>query len=1477
MNRRVRRVLFWSVFVVAVTAAVSLWMLRSGRPLYYTDGEQQYSARELSDASMLIWDPPLPEYELPGPVVGRVAAMPDGRLLYGRGSSAERTDLVLFDPARPNAVPERAVGLNSRGHDLAPVLLADGWLYFSSDRRGGVGGFDLYRARLRGGAFGAVEALPDWINTGLDEADPAPAPDGTTLVFTRRDPGLRDGANSTLMLASLSDATAAVPLYEPDPERVDQDRDPAWSPDGVCLWFVRQTDGGPLLLRTWRLEGTFAPPHAPAALRAGGPFRGPAPDESGFGLRLLKPAADDSALTYFATARELYPWWAGQAWLELLLLIVLLIALLLLLLLWLGERWRQLDVITWCLLLSLFLHFLAMLWLADVQIVRRFFAPDRDDGGLQVELLADAGAAAGGGLEIRQAQRQLHREARFAEQAEALSAAAPAAVVAATEPQPTATPATTANQELTAPAVETAASALADAASEEPRHDGRDESAALAARAQRAEQSAHEVQVARAQAAAQPLAAAQPSATPEAGPSAARAPDGAAPSALLETPTETAVAQSQVSDTPTSAPLRTGTDGPAAAAAAVDPGALAASSDAVQPAPRTLPGPRALAAQHRDAQGLARATDTGEAPPSTHVANLPSAPTAAAAPMEDAPREAARHAGSDAATPLVAGSSPAPAQQSALPRAERAAAQTGLQSAGRTGAAAPQTALAGGAPRARPKPEGPAPSDAVPVAAAPAQPTALADAPQAQTASRSADDRGRGAALAAAPTTVGPRASALPRVNRPATADPGGAAPAATATPRPTDDLARAGAPRAAAGPQSTPHAPDARRTALVAAAPELADELPGASTRPAAEDSTSPALRAAVTALEPRGQPLSRPPAPRSTAGAAAAAQPATPPSSLLAAGSGRRGAEAPAAAHHATPMATATGAAPATELRDAPRPETASTAQGDREQRDASRADAPASTGPVALEELGPRRGAASLAAPIRDGAGAAAPDAADIAAPPASSLARADRTRRPGARAPARRDAAPSGAPAAAVPSLRDGLDRLASGLGEQTPREGRADARGLNPVALQVERGRESRREPGRAMRRNVTAARGRAGGVRPPGSLLAAAPRQTHTTAPRTVAAELPSVFDNRFGVKKTEALERFGGTTETERAVQRGLAYLARIQRADGGWGRRVPDEKYGDVTIGKTGLCLLAFLGAGHLPSGDTRYAAVAARAVEYLVRRQDARTGAIGRTSSYGHGIASYALAECHALDPDLGLEPVVVEAMRWILANQNHGRDPRSRGGWGYFSTVLSPEDSFARTSVSVWMVMALESAKISGIRVPEDAMRSSDAYLRNQWSSRRGYFFYNQNPRRLSTDWPTLPASTPAAAFALLLRGASPTERTLRGALQYIVQRRPRVYERPTNDDFVHRAAGNVYFWYYGSLACLLAGGDAWERWNAALKVILPEAQRDDGSWQPIDPYAEMAQDTDRDAAYTTAMCVLSLEVYYRYFTPLLQRG
>ena len=111
--------------------------------------------------------------------------------------------------------------------------------------------------------------------------------------------------------------------------------------------------------------------------------------------------------------------------------------------------------------------------------------------------------------------------------------------------------------------------------------------------------------------------------------------------------------------------------------------------------------------------------------------------------------------------------------------------------------------------------------------------------------------------------------------------------------------------------------------------------------------------------------------------------------------------------------------------------------------------------------------------------------------------------------------------------------------------------------------------------------------------------------------------------------------------------------------------------------------------------------------------------------------------------------------------------------------------------------------------------------------------------------------------------------------LSDARRFVMERLPRGYRYRGDDAFVFEARGNLYFWYYGTLAMFRAGGRDWDRWNAALKETLLPSQEEDGSWEPISVYAGYAGDDDEDRAYSTAMCVLALEVYYRYFTPLLQ--
>jgi Tol biopolymer transport system component len=76
--------------------------------------------------------------------------------------------------------------INSSGDEFAPMLSPDGdRLLFSSDRSGGAGGHDLYVATLRAGQAPAVQSVPGGLNSAANEFDASFLADGRTLVFAR--------------------------------------------------------------------------------------------------------------------------------------------------------------------------------------------------------------------------------------------------------------------------------------------------------------------------------------------------------------------------------------------------------------------------------------------------------------------------------------------------------------------------------------------------------------------------------------------------------------------------------------------------------------------------------------------------------------------------------------------------------------------------------------------------------------------------------------------------------------------------------------------------------------------------------------------------------------------------------------------------------------------------------------------------------------------------------------------------------------------------------------------------------------------------------------------------------------------------------------------------------------------------------------------------------------------------------------------
>lgn len=75
--------------------------------------------------------------------------------------------------------------VNSTYNDVGVIVTSDGnTMYFHSDRPGGYGGYDLYKATCAGGVWGNVVNMGASINTASNELDPCLSPDEREMVFT---------------------------------------------------------------------------------------------------------------------------------------------------------------------------------------------------------------------------------------------------------------------------------------------------------------------------------------------------------------------------------------------------------------------------------------------------------------------------------------------------------------------------------------------------------------------------------------------------------------------------------------------------------------------------------------------------------------------------------------------------------------------------------------------------------------------------------------------------------------------------------------------------------------------------------------------------------------------------------------------------------------------------------------------------------------------------------------------------------------------------------------------------------------------------------------------------------------------------------------------------------------------------------------------------------------------------------------------
>ncbi len=178
--------------------------------------------------------------------------------------------------------------VNSAANDFDPVFSADGkWLYFFSNRDGGFGGDDLYRAQVReDGGFGPVENLGAGVNSAGEEWAPLPDGDGGRLLFASDGHG--GAGRHDLFVARWNGEAFADPQPVPGINTDQDEFDAAWLGHGRAIVFARSADPASAPIRLWlaQCDGRAYADAAPLALSfntAEGSTLGPVVD-------LAKPA-----------------------------------------------------------------------------------------------------------------------------------------------------------------------------------------------------------------------------------------------------------------------------------------------------------------------------------------------------------------------------------------------------------------------------------------------------------------------------------------------------------------------------------------------------------------------------------------------------------------------------------------------------------------------------------------------------------------------------------------------------------------------------------------------------------------------------------------------------------------------------------------------------------------------------------------------------------------------------------------------------------------------------------------------------------------------------------------------------------------------------------------------------------------------------------------------------------------------------------
>ena len=331
-------------------------------------------------------------------------------------------------------------------------------------------------------------------------------------------------------------------------------------------------------------------------------------------------------------------------------------------------------------------------------------------------------------------------------------------------------------------------------------------------------------------------------------------------------------------------------------------------------------------------------------------------------------------------------------------------------------------------------------------------------------------------------------------------------------------------------------------------------------------------------------------------------------------------------------------------------------------------------------------------------------------------------------------------------------------------------------------------------------------------------------------------------------------------TKKTVGAIDRGLKYLVKTQRADGSWAH---SGSYGNYPAVMTSLAGIALLASGSTAETGPYYKNTK-KAMLYILRIGEAgKDGLIAgpggeSRSMYGHGFSMLFLAQCYGMD----LNKDISKRMRKVLnaavkltarAQSDLGKAHGHAGGWIYTPTSKGDEGS-----VTVTQLQALRACRNVGIKVPKSTIARAVAYLKYCQQSDGGICY---SARSRGSSRPPISAAAIACFYA-----AGVYDRGAGGAATEEAKMVERLVAYCKRTVQVSRSSGHYFYSHmYMAQGMYMRGGKDWKSYYPQIRNRLLGMQNLDGSWMG----------DSVGTTYGTAIATIILQLPYGYL-PICQR-